>query len=632
MSTRDPLDFAWLPEPPADFRTRVRGAEASELRHLATHALSARELGALAKRLRALRASDAGLEPLQPFKLGVVSNATTDLLRDALEASGLRHGLAIEVVATPYDQVAQTALGGGAAALADAGVDAVLLAVDTHGLPLECEIGDADVAGGVVDRAFDFVTGAARGLLAGTGAPCIVQTVPAPVETLFGSADRSIPGTPRWLCDALNTRLAAWTRETEAILLDVAAIAEALGVGAWSDPVHWHLAKLPFSQQYASHYAEHLARIVASLRGRTRRCLVLDLDNTLWAGVIGDDGLGGIVLGQGSAVGEAHLAVQQTALRLRDRGVVLAVCSKNNDDVAREVFREHPDMLLREEHIAVFQANWQDKASNLKAIAEALDLGIDALVLLDDNPAERAQVRAALPEVAVPELPEDAALYARTLLAAGYFELTSFSDEDRKRSDYYQANAQRAAIRERVGDLDAYLESLEMVATLAPFDEVGQERITQLVNKSNQWNLTTRRYTVTEIARMRDDPALFTLQVRLADTFGDNGMISVVICRETPEAGPDAWEIDTWLMSCRVIGRRVEEVVLAELCRAAAAAGRSRLVGRYLPTARNGLVEDHYEKLGFQLEARGDDGSTTWSLAVDAHRAPELPLRVVRRD
>ena len=225
---------------------------------------------------------------------------------------------------------------------------------------------------------------------------------------------------------------------------------------------------------YLPLYAEHVARIVAAMRGKSRRCLITDLDNTLWGGVVGDDGVEGIQLAQGDATGEAYLDVQRYLLALRQRGIVLAVSSKNNDEIARLPFRKHPEMLLREDHIAVFQANWNDKATNIKAIAEELSLGLDAMVLLDDNPVERGLVRELLPQVAVPELPDDPALYVRPLSAAGYFEAVAFSDEDQKRADFYQDNARRVALQNQFADLEDYLASLEMVIAFQPFDETGR--------------------------------------------------------------------------------------------------------------------------------------------------------------
>jgi FkbH-like protein len=283
-------------------------------------------------------------------------------------------------------------------------------------------------------------------------------------------------------------------------------------------------------------------------------------------------------------------------------------------------------MALREEHIAVFQANWNDKATNIKAIAEELSLGLDAMVFLDDNPVERGLVRRMLPQVAVPELPENAALYARTLLAAGYFEAIAFSGEDRQRADFYQDNARRVTLQKQAGDIDAYLASLNMQMTLQPFDDTGRARIAQLINKSNQFNLTTRRYTEAEVAAAQSDPDAFTLQVRLTDAFGDNGMISVLICRRQ---GSD-WHIDTWLMSCRVLGRKVEVAVLQELMSQAAERGVLRLIGNYLPTEKNKLVEDHYDKLGFTLLQKSEAGASTWELLVAGAPAATLPIAIQR--
>ena len=279
-------------------------------------------------------------------------------------------------------------------------------------------------------------------------------------------------------------------------------------------------------------------------------------------------------------------------------------------------------MALKEAHIAVFMANWQDKASNLEAIAKALDIGVDALVLLDDNPAERAQVRGVLPMVGVPELPRDPALYPRALLAGGYFEAAAFTGDDRMRAEQYQSNAKRAQLQGSVRDLDAYLRSLEMVVHFAPFDAVGRPRITQLINKTNQFNLTTRRYTEAEVTAMEADSSCFTLQVRLRDTFGDNGMISEVVCRTID---PTTWDIDVWLMSCRVLGRGVEKVTLNEVVKHARAAGVATLRGCYIPTAKNKLVAAHYPNLGFSLVDEVEE-TTRWELALDSYAPHAAPI------
>jgi FkbH-like protein len=406
----------------------------------------------------------------------------------------------------------------------------------------------------------------------------------------------------------------------------VAALAETVGLADWHNAQLWYLGKFSFSDEFIPLYGDHVARTLAALRGKSRKVLILDLDNTVWGGVIGDDGLEGIQIAQGDARGEAHLAVQSMALDLRQRGVVLAVSSKNNDEVAREPFEKHPEMLLKLDHIAVFQANWNDKATNIQAIAEELSLGLDAMVFLDDNPVERGLVRKLLPQVAVPELPEEQAYYARTLAAAGYFEAIAFASEDLKRAGFYQDNARRATLQKQAGGVDAYLASLDMTITFQPFDAMGRARIVQLINKSNQYNLTTRRYTDPEVAEAENDAGVFTLQVRLADIFGDNGMIGVAICRPG-DAG--VWEIDTWLMSCRVLGRKVEHMVLGEILKHARAAGVHTLAGTYRPTDRNKLVVDHYAKLGFGKVGEEESGLTRWELPVDGAAQESAPIKVV---
>jgi len=623
----------WLPPPPDDFGALCRSLDTdgaaplgSRIRALASHALDENGLTRLARAIG--RAIDQGrlFAPLTPFRLGVISNATTHLLVPALVASASRHGFALEVIEAEYGQVMQAALA------LDSGIaagrpDAVLLAIDHRGLPFRLTPGDTDLAQQTVADCLGMLDTIRSALRQNGAGLCIVQTVARMPEAQFGSLDLTLPGTHRYLVDAVNRGLADSLAGTPDLLLDVAGLAESVGLAGWHDPTLWNMAKLPFASQFVPLYAEHVCRLIAASRGKSRRCLILDLDNTIWHGVIGDDGLEGIVIGQGDPTGEAHSTVQQTALMLRDRGIVLAVSSKNNDDVARLPFRNHPEMLLRENHIAVFQANWNDKATNITAIANELSLGLESMVFLDDNPAERGLVRRILPEVAVPELPDDPALYARILLAAGYFEATTFSAEDRKRSDMYQHNAARVSLQKQAGDMDAYLASLGMVITFQPFDETGRSRIAQLINKSNQFNLTTRRYTEAEVRDAEHDPASLTLQVRLADTFGDNGMISVVICRATD---PATWEVDTWLMSCRVLGRKVEQAVLAELVAAARARGIGRIVGVYRPTPRNQLVKDHYAKLGFATQPEAPDGTTTWTLDVATAPAHPVPMRVVR--
>jgi len=634
MSNQLYSKLAWLPAAPADFSRQCKGLLDDEpstlgkrLRSLANHSLDEHELNRLAKAAQRAEAAGHSLAPLVHFRLGIISNATTHFIVPALVATALRHGIDLECVEADYDQAVQSALSADSV-INRANCDAVLVALDYRGLPLQAAPGQAQTSDEAVGAALSYLDRIREGLRQHGKAVCLMQTLARPVEATFGSFDLVLPGTLRSLVERINHGLALRLAGSQDLLLDVAQIAETVGLADFHDPRLWNMAKLPFASAFLPLYADHVCRLIAALRGKSRKCLILDLDNTLWGGVIGDDGLDGIVLGQGDATGEAHLAVQSTALALRARGIVLAVSSKNTDAVAREPFRKHADMLLREDHIAVFQANWNDKASNIRAIANELSLGLDAMVFLDDNPVERDLVRTMIPEVAVPELPSDPALYARTLLAAGYFEAITFSDEDRKRAEFYQDNARRVSLQAQAGNLEEYLQSLQMQMTLRPFDDAGRARIAQLINKSNQFNLTTRRYTEAEVAEAQHDAEAFTLQVRLADSFGDNGIISVIICRKQ---GAD-WLIDTWLMSCRVLGRQVEVAVLQELVAQARARGIRSLVGKYLPTEKNALVRDHYQKLGFTSLEQAEDGSSTWTLSVEDYQSVALPIAIQRFD
>ncbi len=394
---------------------------------------------------------------------------------------------------------------------------------------------------------------------------------------------------------------------------DVDGLSASAGRQAWGDERYFHVAKLPCAPASLVDYAHSVSSVIAALRGKARKCLVLDLDNTLWGGVVGDDGLGGIRLGQGDAVGEAFLAFQEYVLGLSRRGILLAVCSKNTDSVAREVFEKHSEMRLGLRDIACFVANWDDKATNVRAIAKTLNIGLDSLVFVDDNPAERSLVRKFAPLVAVPELPTDAAGYVAALEQHRYFQVTALTKEDLHRAEYYRAEAERKHIEESATDLGEFLRSLSMVAQVGPVSPLSLERTVQLINKSNQYNLTTRRYSNADLVALLGDPRWITRTVTLADKFGDNGLISVVIAK----IEGDDLLVDTWLMSCRVLKRTVEHYVRNHLASLALERKLRRIRGDYIPTPKNALVEDHYQRLGFSCTGKDADGRTHWELALE---------------
>ncbi|PZU11788.1 HAD family hydrolase [Sphingomonas sp.] len=620
----------WLLPPAEDFRARVRAIGADEaidpvaLRTIANTALDVDQLDRFG-RLMGKIADRVPKGALTPLTLGLIGSHTLDYAAMALVGTGVRHGLLLRLVRADYGQVVQSVLDP-SSTVALARPDMVLLSLDPQMLNLATPRLDADGAAETVKAAIGQVRMLRDGIRDSIGAVAVLQTLPLPADPLFGGYDARVPGSPRAMIEAFNRALAEEVVEGGDLLIDIAFAAASHGLDRWHDPRGWHSAKMPFALEVAPLYADHVCRVLGAAKGKARKCLVLDLDNTLWGGIIGDDGVEGIKLGQGNAAGEAFLAIQTLAFDLRRRGVILAVCSKNEDANARLPFREHADMLLREEHIAAFVANWTDKATNLRDIAATLNIGTDALVFLDDNPAERAIVRRELPEVAVPEVGADPSLYPGLLARAGYFEAVSFADEDLKRAEMYRANSERRSAMAAVTNIADYLASLEMQLDARGFDLQNRARISQLVNKSNQFNLTTRRYGENDIGAAEADPERFTLQLRLVDKFGDNGMISVIIF----DKGAEAWDCDTWLMSCRVLGRRVEEAALAIIAEAARAAGAKRLTGRYIPTAKNGLVERHFDKLGFSAAGSDPDGTTFWELPLDAYAAPDLPMAITR--
>lgn len=386
-------------------------------------------------------------------------------------------------------------------------------------------------------------------------------------------------------------------RTSNVLLVDTEYIASYVGKKNWFDHVGYFTSKQGISLEILGYFCHNIARILAAHVGKTKKCLVLDLDNTLWGGVVGDDGIEGININPNNALGESFLAFQKHVKLLKDRGVILAVCSKNNEEVAKSPFLNHPDMHLKLEDIPCFVANWDDKATNIKLIASKLNIGLDSLVFFDDNPAEREIVRRYLPEVEVIEVPEDPAHYVYALEKSGAFEWTLLSHEDLQRSDTYVNDVKRGELRECFIDYNEYLESLEMTATIGHITKMEQERFTQLINKSNQFNLRTKRYSEAAIEQIRlltNEYALFF--VSFADKFSNYGIISSVILKKVDTT----LFIETLVMSCRVLKRGVEYALYNTILDTAKKLGCEWIVGEYLPTKKNGMVADFFPSLGFE--------------------------------
>jgi FkbH-like protein len=457
------------------------------------------------------------------------------------------------------------------------------------------------------------------------GCNIIQNNFETPPIGLLGNADCvSESGRTRlvWELNLAFSRAAAENQKL--VIQDLHSLSAFLGHQQWHDWTRWFSYKIPTTPQASLAIAKSTTAIIGSLFGKSKKCLVLDLDNTLWGGVIGDVGADRIEIGKETPVAEAHTAVQQYCLELRRRGILLAVCSKNQEEIAREGFA-HPDTVLKLEHFSAFKANWEPKHQNLQAIAAELNLGLDSFVFVDDNPAERALVRAQLPMVLTPEVGSDVALYPTILDATRCFESVRLSKEDLERADAYAANSARACSAAKFADYGAYLDSLGMKAEIDTFQPVYLDRIAQLINKTNQFNLTTRRYTYAEVEDVSKHPDYIALYGKLADTFGDNGLISVLIGRRDGAS----LHLDLWLMSCRVLKRDMELAMLDALVERAAAAGIEKLVGYYYPTAKNKMVEDHYRQLGFAPEA-SQDGGSVWSLEVAGYAPRTRHIAVSR--
>ncbi len=432
-----------------------------------------------------------------------------------------------------------------------------------------------------------------------------------PASRGTGSSDFASPAGRTRFVTLLNAEIARRASSDRRIVMhDLATATAVTGLDQWSDPGRWFSYKIPTTPAGSAMWAHSLANTIRAIYGRSRKCLVLDLDNTLWGGVIGDEGADRIRIGRETAEAEAFTAFQEYCLALRNRGVLLAVCSKNEDAIAREGFA-HPASVLRLEHLSAFVANWEPKSDNIARIAASLNIGLDSVVFVDDNPAERDIVRAQLPAVAVPEVGADVSRYPMILDRGGYFDVISVSSDDINRNAQYAANEERSALSGAYASYAAYLDALSMRAEIAPFRDVYLERITQLTNKTNQFNLTTRRYTMGEIEQIASDPCYITLYGRLEDRFGDNGLVSVIIGRKEKSI----LHIDLWLMSCRVIQREMELAMLDGLAEQARAAGIESLYGRYERTPKNNMVAEHYDKLGFARVAAAEDGSRSeWVL------------------
>ncbi|RUM94335.1 MAG: methoxymalonyl-ACP biosynthesis protein FkbH [Thiothrix sp.] len=536
------------------------------------------------------------------IKLAILGSYTTSHLTKMLALIGAQQGIEIDLYESQYAQYRQEILDPGSHLYAF-DPDFILLAVHEGEIALKGlsanPKGDLELECQRWTNLWQFLQEQSR-------AHIIQHNFVVSTDAPMGHLATRVQGSKYQMTQRLNLELAGYCGRRVSIV-DCDRLASQYGKGRWFDPRYWNLAKTALSIEAMPVLASHTLAVIAAELGLSKKCLVLDLDNTLWGGVVGEDGLANLKLGS-DANGEAFVDFQKYILSLQEKGVVLAVCSKNNEKDAQEPFEKHPEMLIRLEHIACFVANWEPKPENLRKIAKELNLGLDSLVFVDDNPAERSIVRQFLPAVDVLDLPKDPAYYKSALSDYPWFETSSFTTEDTQRTAQYQARSKMEALKEPSQSIEDFYRSLEMQADIHPFDAINLPRIVQLIGKTNQFNLTTKRHNTQAVEAFMEDPNCIHLYMRIKDQFTDHGLVSVIIALRNE----DILEIDTWLMSCRVIGRTAENAMLSVLTEKAKELDCIAIKGVYIPTEKNVPVKNLFRDFGFSEVEAGSGEEAVW--------------------
>ena len=552
---------------------------------------------------------------LIPRRLAILRSFTVEPVVPLLRAGAFVGGIDLNVQTGQFNGYVQEILNKDSSLYSFA-PDIVILAAQTRDLAPELwsrysELTAPDVQE-VVDRVPTDFDHWIKALRAHSNASLILHTLEAPYSPSQGILDWQSSSSQVAAIQKINDeirRLAAG--HTGVYILDYDGLIARHGRAGWHDERKWLIARMPIAADHLKDLADEWLRFVHPLVGKTCKALVTDLDNTLWGGVIGEDGMEGISLGV-EYPGAAFQAVQRAMLDLYQRGILLAVCSKNNPADAMEALEKHPGMLLKPEHFAAWRINWNDKAANLREIATELNIGVDTLAFLDDNPVERERIRSDLPEVTVLDLPSDPMEFARVLRETPVFERVTLSDEDRERGRYYTEQRQRLELEQSASSLEDFFRSLGQEIEISPVTPAALTRVAQLTQKTNQFNLTTRRYSEQQVAELAKNPAWGVYTVRVKDRLGDNGLVGVVITHDNEELT----EIDTFLLSCRVVGRTVETAILSFLIDQAWRRGRTKLQGWFSPTKKNDLAKEFYAQHKFQVAEENGRG-TLWSLDLD---------------
>lgn len=529
---------------------------------------------------------------LPTLKVALLGDTATQFLSTAIKGLGVEYGYNIDLFEAEYNQIEQQVFNP-SSDLNSFNSQFVVIFQSTHKLCEKYSLMKAENWDYLADERIDFI----KSICEVIKVPVIYFNYPEIDDSVFGNYANKLSISFLYQVRKLNYELMNLTQKySNLYICDLAALQNKVGRNFMFNPAVYTSTEMVLSLDAVPIVASRVMETIASLQGKIKKCLILDLDNTLWGGVIGDDGIEGIQLGHGLGIGKAFVEFQMWIKKLKNRGIIICICSKNDEQKAKEPFLKHPDMVLKLEDISVFMANWESKVDNIRMIQKILNIGFDSMVFIDDNPFERNVIRENISGITVPELPEDPAYYLEYLYSLNLFETASYSITDKDRTKQYQVQAERVAFSKTFENEDDYLKSLNMISTVGGFNKFNIPRVAQLSQRSNQFNLRTVRYSDSDIKLLSENPDYICLAFSLSDKFGDNGLIAVVILKKQDA---ETLFIDTWLMSCRVLKRGMENFTLNKIVSLAKGKGFKKIIGEYLPTAKNEMVREHYSNLGF---------------------------------
>lgn len=529
---------------------------------------------------------------LPTIKVALLGDTATQFLATAIKGWGIERGYNIDLFEAEYNQVERQILDP-TSDLHQFNAQFIVVFQSTHKWNEHYSLLSSQEQLSLADERLAFI----REICASTQVKVIYFNYPEIEDTVFGSYSNKVESSFTYQVRKMNYELMRLSQEYQNLFIcDIAGLQNKLGRDIIFDPMVYTTTEMILSLDAVTYVSSRVIDIICAVQGKLKKCIILDLDNTIWGGVVGDDGLEGIQLGHGLGIGKAFTEFQMWIKKLKNRGIIICVCSKNDENKAKEPFEKHPDMVLHLNDISVFMANWETKVDNIRQIQQILNISFDSMVFIDDNPFERNIVKEHITGITVPDMPEDPSCYLEYLYSLNLFETASYSAADKDRTQQYQIQAKRATFRKSFTNEADFLKSLHMVSKVGGFTKFNTPRVAQLSQRSNQFNLRTIRYTEDQITAIENDSEQQGFSFSLEDKFGDNGLIAVVILQKKDR---ETLFIDTWFMSCRVLKRGMENFTLNTIVSWAKENGYKRIIGEYLQTAKNEMVKNHYPNLGF---------------------------------